>query len=365
MKTYSPIIILGIAAALGGAPVAGGQTSQSDAARPTPNSQNPIPNAEHRTPPAPTTTAITLPNNALLPCTLSFQTWNGLLTVDVVVGKAGLQRFAIDPGLDACTLKPQSVQLVTTTQAAGQTRVTIYDRTHSVAQTQIPQIQINSLKLDNVSVGVIDVLAEMSSIAARRPDAPIGWLGSSFLSAFQVTFDYDGHYLVLDRPNAKLPKDKGAISVPIEVKDGRVIVKLSVPGARAFPALFSTSAPITVIPTQVAQQAKLKALEMLPITQPGGKTGKVGRVVLPKLGIGHALLENVNAVYVAPDAPKELNRELAIVGADLLKHYKVTLSYTRHLMILTPPAPPEDATKVKSDETDAAKVPPKGRHQKD
>jgi hypothetical protein len=301
------------------------------------------------------TAAVEIPKSALLPCTVSFQIWNGLLTVDALVGKTGIQRFVLDPGMDACTLTPRASHLVAVASATDQTHVTVLDQAHTVPQAEIPQLQFNTMKLERVPVGMIDVLALLSPASARRFDAPAGWLGASLLSAFQVTLAFDERYLMLERPSAPLPKTKGVISVPFVMQDGHMVIKLAVPGARPFTAIFSTSTPVTMIPTSVAQQAKLKALEMLPITQPGTKTGKVGRVVLPELHVGRAILEQVNAVYVAPDAPPELNRNLAIIGTDLLRRYKVTISYKRHLMVLTPPGLPDADKKATDDDADSPK----------
>jgi hypothetical protein len=299
---------------------------------------------------------IPLPKNALLPINLSFQVWNGLMVVDTIVNKVNVRRFVIDPGLDACTLTPNAAENLTLASTPQLARVAIYDRSIMAQQAQIAQLQFNTLKVDNVPVGLIDVFALLSPAVARRLDAPVGWLGAPFLSAFQVTIDYEKHYIVLNRPDAPPLKEAGAIAIPIELREGRVLLKVSLPGARPFSALFSASAPVTVIPTLAAQQAHLKAIEMVPFMQPGGKPGKLGRVVLPKLSIGKLSVEGMNAVFVAPDAPSELDHSMAVLGPDLLRHYKVTINYAKRMMILTPPPT------VKKPDTDEVKPDkPKGR----
>jgi hypothetical protein len=308
---------------------------------------------------APAAPAFTLAKTTLLPCNLPFQIWNGLMTVDAVIGASGTQRFVLDPGLEACTLMPRAAQLVTSAPAGEQARFTIYDQVHTAPLAHLPQLQINSIRVEQLPVGMIDVLGLLSPVSARRLDAPTGWLGATFFSAFQTTYYFDEHSVLLERLDAPLPKGKDKISIPIQIQDGRVMLKLSIPGAKPFLALFSTCSPVTMIPTAAAQQAKLKAAETLTIAQPGGKSAKLGHVVLPKLNLGRISLESVNAAYVAPDAPAEMSRNMAMIGVDLMRHYQVTINYARHVMILTPPAAPGAEKKSSDDDGDDSKPAPK------
>ena len=340
----------------------GGQPPAPISQPPSSSSQHPTPNTQHPIPNTVSPAAIIVPKNAALPLTLSFQLWNGLIIVDAIVSKTSLQHFVIDAGLDACTLSPLAAQFLKIASTSEQTSFTFYDKALGAPRSVIPELQFNTLKLDRVPVGLINVLSLLSTSVSRRLDAPIGWLGAPFLSAFQVTFDYEKRYIVLDRADAKLPKDPTAITVPFELHEGRVMLKVSLPGARPFLALFSTSAPVAVIPTLAAQQARLKSIELLPFAQSGGKLGKVGRVVLPRVSVGKVTLEGMNAVFVAQDAPPELSRTMAVLGPDLLRHYKVTINYARHLIVFVPPpATPAPGTEV--DVSDKPKARGQGRGQ--
>src|SRR5438046_2501711 len=52
---------------------------------------------------------IQVPTDALLPVSLPMNNWHGLPTIDVGVNTSLSQRFAVDTGLDANTIRPDAV----------------------------------------------------------------------------------------------------------------------------------------------------------------------------------------------------------------------------------------------------------------
>ena len=68
----------------------------------------------------------------------------------------------------------------------------------------------------------------------------------------------------------------------------------------------------------------------------GMKDGKAALVVLPKLTIGKLEWKNQRIVYLTADSAPEFNRELAILGMDIISSYRVTLNFDRKQVQFTP-----------------------------
>ena len=196
-------------------------------------------------------------------------------------------------------------------------------------------------------------------------DAPEIWLGTPFLSAYQVTFDFTAHTMLLERPDARLPKGKGAVTLPIEMRDGHIFTKVSIPKAGTFSALIDTGAMGTLIPSAIAAKLKSVPTKTFDIKRPGGKQVKACLVMLPKMQAGSLEQEQVPALYFEKQAGETANADqtvdhtLAVLGHDFLRRYKVTLNFTRKKMVLIPPPLPneDDGTKKSGDGPGAQSTP--------
>jgi len=107
--------------------------------------------------------------------------------------------------------------------------------------------------LENVPVAEVDVVSLLSR--TPRPGAPIGWLGTPFLAAFQVTLDLAHRVCILDKPLAKLPA--GAIVVPMTLRDGHIFVPMALPKSKPFLAMIDTDTILTLVPATAAEKLKL------------------------------------------------------------------------------------------------------------
>lgn len=276
---------------------------------------------------------------AVLPVSLPMQTWNRLPVVDVGVNTSLIERFVVDTGLNANVVRTDAVTRLQLSALPSKVRVSVLDTSCESPEAQIKTLKLRGLQLQEVPVATADVPALLS--LQPHPDAPTGWLGGPFLSAFQITFDFAAHSLTLDKPQTTLHKAREAVTVPLVIKEGRPFVKVSIPGAKPFLALVDTGSPGTLIPTEIAEKLKIKPLKIEPFKRPDGKEGKAALIVVPKLNVGKAEWKGGQVASLTADSPKEFDHTLATLGLNFLTRYKVTLNYARQQMTLTPPGAPE------------------------
>jgi hypothetical protein len=280
--------------------------------------------------------ALTYPAGMPTPFTLAYTSWHGLPMTHALVGSQ-FRGFILDTALNGCALTPQAAQLIHLTPDAGKLDLQVFDQVLSVDRVQMPKLAFNLVSFNNVSFGLVDIAAQLSPIHARQLDAPVGWLGAPFFAAFQTTFYFDRLAAILEKPDAPLPTAKGLVTVPMDLGvDGRVQVLVTLPGAKPFLALLATSAPITVLPADVVTQAKLKPLDVTTAVQPNGEKAQVAHVVLPRLSVGKAMVEEANAVYVTTGSAPAFGPKTAVLGLDFLRHYHVTLNYARRIVAFAP-----------------------------
>ncbi len=283
--------------------------------------------------------------NIVLPVTMNFQTWNNVvMLVDVLIdGK--LQKCALNTGLSGCAITPAHAAALKLAALPSHTTITALNETRLVPQVTLEKVQFNAARIGSVRVGVMDVSELYSGLP--QPDAPSLWLGMSFLSAFQVTFDYPGSVISLNRPAAPLPKDKGAVTMPIQIRNGHIYTRVTIPNAGSFDALIDTGTLGTVIPASAGAKIKDASVKTLFIKRPGGKQAKAMKITVPKIQIGNGKLEQeqVPALYMEALKNDKVGADsgLAVLGVDFLRHYAVTINCARRRMTLVPPAPAENA----------------------
>ncbi len=290
-------------------------------------------------------TPMALPKNVSLPVVLPYREWKGLIALDgIIAGRAGVERFALATGLNANTVTPATYARLQLQALPSQVRFDALDVSREATEVRVQNLQFGALHLDAFPAALVDVFGALSR--ENRPDAPTGWLGAPFLAAFQVTFDFGSHTVLLESAQAKLPADPSAIVVPITLRDGRPYTQVSVGTAKSFNALVDTGSLGTLIPGAVAERLKIKPLQILAIARGPGKEGKAAIAIAPTLRVGKAERRAARVVFYAPNAAGEYDSTLAVLGLDFLRRYKVTFNYARQKMALTPltlPKPPDPA----------------------
>jgi hypothetical protein len=310
-----------------------------------PPAQNPLGGASATATQTPSTAplqtgAITIPPNALLPVALNLRAWLGLPTTAVNVN-GSIEQLGISTGLNANTLSPATVTRLQIPEGKTRVRVNILDREADALETVLKTVQFGLLKLENMPVAQVDVVSLLSR--APHPDAPTGWLGLPFLSAFTVTLDMSRRTCVLDKPQGKMPS--GAIVVPMILREGRLFVSMTLPKSKPFPALLDTSAVLTLIPASVGEKLKLPSVEVVKLGGTAGKEVKATLIQAPTVAVGKAECKAMRVAYLSAEASPGFDRDTAVLGLDFLSRYRVVLNFTAKKVAFLPLVTEESATK--------------------
>ena len=302
-----------------------------------------------------------LPANASLPILLNYTLWNNSLMEANVQINGAQERCIVDTGLNACAITPEAATRLKISSLPTQGTVTTLNETRTAPEAEIKNLQFDKLKFDSLRLLVTNAAALYTPTAPL--ESPAFWLGTPFLAAFQVTFDYAGQYISLDRLNAPLPKAKGAVTLPLEIRGGRLYTRVTIPKGGAFSALINTGTMGTLIPADVAVKLKIKPTQTFNVKWAGGKHGKASLITLPELQLKSLSQQQVPVLYFEPDGDAEVDRALGVLGADFLSHYKVIINIARKKLTLIPPPPPKPD---KSDDADPKPTikPPTGKPKK-
>ncbi len=296
-----------------------------------------------------------VPKTQRFPILLTFLNWRGLPTlVGRINGSDIPERIVVDTGLNANTVTQDLLSHYTLPGHAGQIQVNAFDRITAAPEISMKNLVIGRFQFPNTAAAVLDVPALIS--LERRPDAPAFWLGTSLLFAFQVEFDFDKHTLTLNAPKTPFLKSSNTVIVPIVIRDGRVWVKASVPGAKPFLAMVDTGTLGTLIPKDIAVKLKLKSNTTVKISHIRGQDANAAIATLPKLAVGKAEAKDVSAAFYTGQLPSEYDPTMAVLGLDFLSGFVVTIDFASSKMALTKPAPPDSAS---DSETPITPVKPK------
>ncbi len=274
-----------------------------------------------------------LPPGLQFPVSVPCLPWRGLpMVTGVVNGKP--QRFILDTGLNAVTVSPKVQAALALPPGKSRYRVAALDNAVDAPAVAMKDLGINALFFQNTEAVALNVWAMLSP--QTPPNSPECWLGTPFLSAFQVTFDLKNNTMLFDSPKADAPKSDGAITLPLTLKGGRIFARLSVPGGKAFPMLIDTGAPATVLPLSVYDRLKIKPFRTQVIRLANRRGARAAQWAVPALQMGGATLKDQGVVSIAPDDPKDLDPDFGLLGMDILSRYRVTINYARLKMTLIP-----------------------------
>lgn len=301
------------------------------------------------------TAPVHLDAKAHLPVSLPCHKWYGLLVVQADFPGHQVLNCGLDTVLNACAVPPLTVLRFQLPNPSSTVHLQRLWQTFDVPTTSIPQLNFNTLSIGPLQVAQLDVLRQLSpEIAVTAADAPSCWLGGPFLSAFQVSFSAEQGFLLLESPQAPLPKGRGIVVVPIKLRDGCPEVMVSLPKTKPFPALVDVTAPLCLLPVSAAEALKLQPLQSLPMVGPDGKPYRLAHAVVPRLSVGSATQEKIDVAFLqppveemgsgGPKVPESLASQ-AVLGRNFLDNYRVTLNYQRGFIALAP-LPKEQTTKA-------------------
>jgi len=271
----------------------------------------------------------------VLPASLQIQPWNRVPTVVVSLDASRTERAVIATGLNANVISPQASERLKLVTVDGRVKIDALDSATAGGQAEVSHFKASTLDLSKVAFAVADVPGLLS--LNPHPDAPATWLGTPFLSAFQVTIDSAAQSVMLANAADKIPRTRQTSVAPLKLKDNRPYATVAIPGAKPFLALIDTASPGTVIPTEIAEKLKLKPVNTNTISRAGGVQGKVAMIEVPKLSIGKAEWKKARVSYLTSDSSKEFDRTFAVIGMDFICQFKVTFDFAHKQIALTPP----------------------------
>src|SRR5262245_30058855 len=133
--------------------------------------------------------------------------------------------------------------------------------------------------------------------------------------------------------------DAKPVTVPFELlKSGHMTVQVKINGKGPFSLIFDTGAPMSLLNSRVAKEAKLlsgKNSGVMPLF------GTVGEAKIKTLQVGDQKVEDVAAIVMDHPTVEAIAQKLGkkidgIVGFPFFARFKMTLDYEKRTMTLTP-----------------------------
>lgn len=262
-----------------------------------------------------------------LPASAVLQKWRTLPVVYVSINSSLLERVILDTGLNKNLVLPDASARLNLSLTKETVKAVFLDSACEAPGAVIERMRFSNFPILNTPVALANVPSFLS--AKPHPDAPAGWLGTQFLSKYQVTFDFIRNVVTLSKPDAPFPKGGDTTIVPFIMVDDRPFVKVSLPGSKPFLALLDTGSPGTLLPAEETEKLKLKPLRVDVVTQNSGKQGKAALLLIPKMSVGKLEWKGARAIYLTSESAPEFDRKLSAVGMDFLSRYRVTINYVR------------------------------------
>jgi predicted aspartyl protease len=237
--------------------------------------------------------------------------------------------------MNGILLSPKSAERHKLTLSTDKSQCTLFDRRIEGNSVALKSIQIGGTRLENLTATVADP-NQISHTGVNIEQAPVGWLGTPLLSQFQVTFRFAIHSVTFEDAKAPLPKTAETTLIPFTLKEGRIMIKAEIEGAKPFSAILDTGTPGVLIPASVGATLRTTGQKLLSIRHASGTKGQAIQNRAPVLRVGDTELRGIGVVYISPDSPAEFDRNFAVLGMSFLRYFKVTINYAKQRIALTP-----------------------------
>ena len=213
----------------------------------------------------------------------------------------------------------------------------------------LASVAMGSIVRKDVSVLVLD-FDEMRHSMGLEVE---GILGFSALNRYQVTFDFAKGALEIAQNAARRTPGAGGARVPMEMLGGQALVDAKIDGTDAGAFILDTGSWITFVPADVGR--KLAAEKRVPGVSFIGADGRLleaEAVRARSLSVGAARLDRPIVLYATSGGDKDpigltlASGERGVLGANVLRRFRVTLDYPRNELVLEPTPQPvgeEDA----------------------
>lgn len=210
---------------------------------------------------------------------------------------------------------------------------------------------LSSLELGEVKVDSVPVYIRHFYDGASPVD---GYLGLSVISRFIAALDYGNHTFSLRRnsepevaqvyaQNADASRMAGIIEVPVRTtSSGFISGEVRVEGVeKPLNFIIDTGATISVVSERLTEQEDLASYlqpTKMRVYGAAGVTEGVKTLTLPRVMLGRFVRENINAAVLDLEPLNETAgfSQSGILGANFLRHFRVSFDFQRGLIRLEP-----------------------------
>jgi len=211
---------------------------------------------------------------------------------------------------------------------------------------------ISSIQLGDERISAVPCfIRRFHGSAARSEDAKAdGFIGLSVLSNFTAEIDYKSQQLSLmrelDDSSAPPSAKPGTTVIPFRTtQNGLISVETQIDDSRSVNAILDTGASSTVMSSAAVKRLELHGSiikgQTVQVVGAAGVTDNVELLFLRTCKIANLSQNNLRALILDFGAINETSgfEQSAILGGDFLRHFKVTIDFTRARLILEPQTP--------------------------
>jgi predicted aspartyl protease len=208
---------------------------------------------------------------------------------------------------------------------------------------------IKSLQIGGVRVRMVPCFIRPFHGAADRPtdERAEGFIGLSILSHFLTELDYKESRMRLDRSDNRSPiaVTSGTIIPFRTTQNGLISVETEFEGNHFVNAIVDSGASSTVISQAAVERLKLTDQiikgQTTNVIGAAGITENVQMLFVRKCRVADALQNNLRALVLDFGAINETSgfEQGGILGGDFLRHYRLTIDFSRAQLALQPHTP--------------------------
>ena len=274
---------------------------------------------------------LTPPETPEKPCTIHFETSQKLIFVKVQIGNGQIvNRFLFDTGSDAT--------IISETLANQLHLETIASNDHGMTDAFGASGKIALCKIDSLTVGnccfrhPLVTVMNLSPLESSMGEELDGIIGASFLRDYRVTVNYPNQTITLARPTSALTETDVMKAVGT-VKYGKLAIPITVDG-QPLSGVIDTGANETVLPLDFLQTLPNDHEDKISCIG-SGAAGLMGKSDIQEvmLRLNHL---DFGAYHLQKYPVGTLVCDKAVIGADILAQFVVTLDYPNRMVALTP-----------------------------
>ncbi len=266
---------------------------------------------------------------------------------DVRVGSGAARRFLVDTGAGMTAVSEELAGEAAV--AAGESLEVVGLGGGTMARVALlPPLVIGAFTLREVRGLVLD-LSELRHGLGSDLD---GILGISALARYAVTFDFARGQLELAENAVAGDPGPGGARVPFEMVGGQVIVPVRVDGGEEASFLVDSGAWRTFLPPEVGARLGIPPERRLPGIPSSGADGRpIEAEALRVRSLAIGALEVERPIVLVPagegagtTAWSLATRARGVLGADILRRFRVTIDFPRQELTLEPVRPAPSGT---------------------